>query len=69
MKPIKFSKKLSLNKKTIVNLNKNAMIEVFGGGIPRREVTDPIDCPTQCTNCTCTCGSLPDVCICGVSTA
>jgi hypothetical protein len=67
MKPIKFSKKLSLNKKTIVNLNKDAMIEVFGGGIPRREVTDPIDCPTQCTNCTCTCGSY--VCICGDTTA
>jgi hypothetical protein len=47
MKLKKFSKKLKLNKKTIINLNINEMSKVYGG------VSKPI---TECTGCFTYCG-------------
>ena len=57
MKSKKFSMKLTLNKKTIVNLNGNAMKEVHGGIIPTYGRTS---CGTDCYSgvfpkCPCIC--------------
>ena len=50
MKTKKFSRKLMLNKKTVVNLNGNMMGRVRGGEGNSRYMG-----PTDCPNCTQTC--------------
>jgi hypothetical protein len=52
MKSKKFSKKLSLNKKTIARLNNNVMDNVYGGYWTKLFVTECIGCNTiHQTNC------------------
>ena len=54
MKAKKFTKKLALNKKTIVNLNGNAMMKVLGGATLDCSWEHKIElsvCPTTCYTC------------------
>ena len=47
MKSKVFSKKLSLNKKTVANLNNKEMQDIYGG-----ETVEPTVCKTRCiTDC------------------
>jgi natural product precursor len=50
MKPKKFDKKLTLNKKTISNLANGEMNDVYGG---RPHTYQPCTNGTACVTCTC----------------
>lgn len=59
MKPIKFDRKLSLNKKTISNLNNQEMEKVNGGWPP----SYPDTCNTICPSVVGCCGkTYPPLC-------
>ncbi|UCH96503.1 MAG: class I lanthipeptide [Candidatus Aminicenantes bacterium] len=61
MKPIRFSKKLRLNKKTIVDLSSKEMNAVNGGA----DIPDTKSCPFTFTKCQTQCpsnGSMPYIC-------
>ena len=60
MKSKAFSKKLSLNKKTVANLNNKEMQGIYGG-----ETVEPTICKTRCvTDCVmCTMTRCSDCCI------
>jgi hypothetical protein len=51
MKTKNFEKKLTLNKKTIANLNRGQLAQARGGG----ETTSCYTCDTCLTYCSCTC--------------
>ena len=62
MKPKVFSKKLSLNKKTIAHLNGNDMKEAHGGIGKSAEYSNCIDCTVTCGTCFTDCGTCNTKC-------
>ena len=70
MKPLKFNKKLSLNKRTIVNLNNHEMKNAYGGvpgaflSLDKR--TEPLPTCATCETCvSCTCLTCETCVTCG----
>jgi hypothetical protein len=54
-------KKLSLNKKTVADLNSGKMREVYGGEAKTRPVTPPIGCTETCSPCPTECTRLTGI--------